>query len=199
VATEGEGNARDGRTWAKVGAKLKGLSNAKKTLETENGTLKTSVSTLTAENAELKKQVSTPDAKDKKIAELTATIRTTKHKGRFAELAAEAGVNPDAVEALYKLSGYEPKADDVDDAALKALLETAKTEHKFAFVKGEPAKEGEGAPPAPKPIPGQGRGAGHDGKDGTIITAEQRMDPKFMLNRANQDVILAAAKEHRFR
>ena len=46
---------------------------------------------------------------------------------------------------------------------------------------------------------GGGRSNRNQGGDGTIVTADMRADPKFMLNPRNKELIMAAAKEGRFR
>ena len=52
---------------------------------------------------------------------------------------------------------------------------------------------------APEPAGGGRSTERNKGGDGTIVTAEMRADPKFMLDPRNREIITAAAKEGRFR
>jgi hypothetical protein len=187
---------QDKKWAAKIGAKMRALLTRATTAEAKVTELTTANATLTGKVTDLEKQVLNPDAKDKKIAELQGSIRTGKHKARFAELAKEAGAPDSAIADLYELSKHKAETDEPDDEVLKGLVETAKTERAYVFTSSTTTTD---TKPAPKVPPGQGRGGANNGGDGTIITAEQRADPKFMLNPANREVIQAAAKEGRFR
>ena len=123
-------------------------------------------------------------------------------------------MKPGAVKHLWEIGKYKPDDDAPDEKALGKLVDRLKKEADYAF---EPAKtEEEPARPekdrissrtkygleirgeTPEPA-GGGRGTRNAGGDGTIITAEMRGDPKFMLDPRNKEMITAAAKEGRFR
>jgi hypothetical protein len=161
---------------------------------------------LTKERDELKTQ---PEA-SARIAELEARIRDRNHFDRFAELAKGEKAKDSAVKALWKLSDYKAEADEPDEAALKGILKKLKTEADYAF-EPDPADtttakavrensrtkyglEMKGAEPS-----GGGRAERNKGGDGTIVTAEMRADPKFMLDPRNKEIIRDAAIGGRFR
>ena len=102
------------------------------------------------------------------------------------------------------------EADEPDEAALKGILKKLKTEADYAF-EPDPADtttakavrensrtkyglEMKGAEPS-----GGGRAERNKGGDGTIVTAEMRADPKFMLDPRNKEIIRDAAIGGRFR
>lgn len=169
-----------------------------KELTTTNGTLTDDNKKLAARVAELEKQLGTPGEKDQRITELEGQVLNFQHKGEFAKVAKAAGVRDDAVDDLYTALGYKAEGEP-DPEKLKTAIEGAKASKAWAFSApaGDDGKGGQ-QPPA-KPIPGQGRGGANAGTDATIITAEQRADPKFMLDPSKQDMIQLAAKEGRFR
>ncbi len=161
---------------------------------------------LTKERDELKTQ---PEA-SARIAELEARIRDRNHFDRFAELAKGEKAKESAVKHLWKLSDYRAEADEPDETALKGILKKLKTEADYAFDP-DPADtttakavrensrtkyglEMKGAEPS-----GGGRAERNKGGDGTIVTAEMRADPKFMLDPRNKEIIRDAAIGGRFR
>lgn len=185
--------------WKEQKAKLAELTEVTEQLAKENDALR-----IRADNS----------AASKRVEELTAQIRDRAAYDRFGELARERGAKDSAIKALWKLAGYQAETDDPDDDKLTELLDGLKAEADFAF---EPAAEGSGSEAAAraaaitkarsgleirgdnsKPA-GGGRSGRNGGQDGTIITAEMRADPKFMLNPANRELIAQAAREHRFR
>lgn len=64
-------------------------------------------------------------------------LRTTVHKQAFRDKVTAAKADPKAVDALWKLHGYEPTTDEVDPKALDDLVKLAKDESPFAFLKDE--------------------------------------------------------------
>lgn len=175
--------------------------------------------TIGTERDELATAAKTPDSKDQRIKELEGSIRTGKHRDTFAALAKKAGIRDEALGDIFDRMrshpaefGLDPALFDADApeaAKYEAALVKAKETRGYAF---NPAEDGEPAPvpgsptwpgnfqPSRTPAPaGTGRGGRNSGADGTIVTAEMRADPSFMLNPANREVIMSAAKEGRFR
>jgi hypothetical protein len=194
------------RSAAKVGAKMRQFAIDLKTaladvaaLKEKNTSLESQIATLTTENSGLKSQVSNPSADRKRVQELLGEIKAGKHKAAFAKLAKDAGAAEDLIEDLYERSGYKAEADDPDDEALAAVLDELKEKKPSAFRPPAKADETTTAAKTVKTPAGTGRGAPAKGGEGTIITAEQRADPMFMLNPKNKQIIAAAAKEGRFR
>ena len=156
---------------------------------------------LKVENDDLKKKVITPDEATKRITELEAKIRDRSHFDKFAELAKGAKAKDSALKALWKLADFKPETDEIDEKALGELVTRLKGEHDYAFdVETDPAiKAAADAAAKYKTPPPGGRGQRNAGGDGTIVTADMRADPKFMLDPRNREIITAAAKEGRFR
>lgn len=183
----------------KYGASASRHAARVKELTTTNGALTDDNKKLAARVAELEKQLGTPGEKDQRITELEGQVLTFKHKGEFAKVAKAAGVRDDAVDDLYTALGYKAEGEP-DAEKLKTAIEGAKASKGWAFSApaGDDGK-GQGQQQQQKPIPGAGRGGANGGTDATLITAEQRADPKFMLDPSKQEMIQLAAKEGRFR
>ena len=177
---------------------LRKLNEQITTLTTERDTHAKAVENLTTERDGLKTQLtSAPNELQTKIAELQGQIRTRTHKERFAELAKAAGCDPTAVEAAWKLSGYQAEADDVDDARLNEAIGKAKTDLPVAF---SAAQTGTGAAAAAKkplaPGPGSERGASQKTTDTLRVTKSQMKDYAWV--KANQAAMSEAQKAGTF-
>jgi len=153
-----------------------------------------------------------------RVAELEGQHRDRTHLDKFAELAKAAGAKDGAIKHLWKLGEYKAEGDEVDEKALGKLVDRLKKEADYAFgaaaapedkdslmrqaardavpSRAKYGLEIRGEPPTP---PASGRGNCNEGGDGTIITAEMRGDPKFMLDPRNKQLIGDAAREGRFR
>lgn len=184
---------------ARFGAKIKGLKTTNADLTRQLGDAQTALTAATTERDKLRAQVLEPDAAAKKIGELQGRLNTQAARKAFDKLARDAGFPDGALDTLYRDSKHEAKSEEADVDSITAAVEALKTSHAWALGKAPAEGTNPAEPPAPKPIPGQGRGGTNGGNDGTLITAAHRADPKFMLNPANREVIAAAAKEHRFR
>jgi hypothetical protein len=162
----------------------------------------------------LNEQIASPDQQAARIAELEAAIRDRQHYDKFAELAKDAKAKDAAVKHLWQVSGYKAEADDIDEKALQALVAKLRKDADYAFdaeISGVTTAAREAARPtsrtkygldmtdAPSPVGGGRSAERNQGADGTIITAEMRADPKFMLDRRNRELIADAAKSGRFR
>lgn len=164
------------------------------------------------ERDRLREQIGNPDETAKELASLKQQIRDRNHFDKFAELAKGEKAREAALKHLWKISEYKAEADEPDEAALKGLLKKLKTEADYAFEDVEPPNMKAAREAArensrtryglemrgEKPPPG-GRSERNKGGDGTIITAEMRADPKFMLDPRNKEIIRDAALGGRFR
>jgi len=151
------------------------------------------------ELAELRKQQGDPEAHKKRADELEHKLRVLSHQREFDRIAKAAGAKEKALDALWKISAYEPAKDEIDADALEKLVTSLKETADYAFE--APAAGGQTTPPPPatKPVPGAGRGGAHQpSQSGITLTRAQMADPKFMLDPANKEVIQEAAKAHRF-
>jgi alanyl-tRNA synthetase len=168
---------------------------------------------LRKEHAELKAKVQSPDEQTKELAAIKQQLRDSQHYEKFAELAKEAKAKQAALKHLWQVSGYRAEADEIDEKAIAKLIEQLRQEADYAFDTGnhdtgnntvsaarEPVKARSGLEFRSTPEPaGGGRASRNMGGDGTIVTPEMRADPKFMLNPRNKELIVAAAKEGRFK
>lgn len=186
-------------------------------LTSERDEYRDALTEITSERDSLKAKIANPDAQAARIAELEAAIRDRAHFDRFSELAKGAKAKEAAIRHLWQLSGYKAEHDEIDEKALGDVLKRLKAEAGYAFDpedgNGEsavgsrlptpdspPGGVPRGVPSAARgAAPGGGRGARNQGGDGTIITAEMRADPRFMLDPRNREIIAAAAREGRFR
>jgi len=190
---------------------VESLTSQLQTLTSERDEYRDALTEVSEERDSLK---TAPDAASR-IAELEAAARDRTHFDKFAELAKGARAKDKALKQLWrdaKDRGYE-LADDVDEKALQAVVAKLRTEVDYAFDPDESAtttaardaaeREWSGKKhglPAPQTEPpGGGRSARNQGGDGTIVTAEMRADPKFMLDPRNKQLIGDAAREGRFR
>lgn len=147
--------------------------------------LEGAVTSLTAERDEARGKLGAPDEKDRRIAELEGSIRARAHRDAFDEAAkgfkSEKGeaIDEAALEALWKLSGYQAEGDSPDEAKLTETITAAVAAHPFVLRTPAPGgANGEGPTPTPGPAgPGLSRGAPENG--GTRTTLEQQIDAEY--------------------
>jgi len=192
------------------------LTSQLQSLTSERDEYRNSVSQLEAERDKLKAKVQDPGDIARENAELKQSIRDRTAYDKFAELAKRSGAKDGAVKHLWKLAEYQADKDEPDDQKLAQLIDGLRADADYAFNSPEPpnmreareaaerqTREWSGKKhglPAPTESPaGGGRSARHQGGDGTIVTAEMRADPKFMLDPKNKQLIGDAAREGRFR
>jgi hypothetical protein len=189
------------------------LTSQLQKLTSERDEYRDALSKISTERDALKSQVSAPDAQAARIAELEASIRDRNHYDKFTELAKGAKAKDAALKHLWQVSGYKAEADEIDEKALADLVTKLKHDADYAFdspENGTTTAAREAARPTSRTKyglelnteqtpAGGGRRERNQGADGTIITAEMRGDPKFMLDPRNKELIAAAAKEGRFR
>jgi len=192
------------------------LTSQLQTLTSERDEYRDALSEVTNERDTLKTQISSPDKLTAELTALKQQIRDRAHKDVFAKLAKDAKVKEAAIEHLWKVSGVKAEDDEPDEKALADIVKRLKTEADYAFDDSEPANMREAREaaerqtrewsgkkhglPAPKEAAaGGGRSGRNQGGDGTIVTADMRADPKFMLDPKNKQLIGDAAREGRFR
>jgi hypothetical protein len=167
---------------------------------------------LAAANTELavlRAKIQDPDEQARELAELKQRLRERDHFEKFAEHAKAAKAKDTAIKHLWRVSGYKAERDEIDEKALSELVKRLKSDVDYAFDSGEPERPSETSPAQrtryglelremPEPA-GAGRSARNTDGDGTLITAEMRADPKFMLDPRNKELIRDAALHRRFR
>ena len=186
------------------------LTSQLQALTSERDEYRDALDEISKERDRLKAQVQDPGDVAKENAALKQQIRDRTAYDKFAELAKQAGAKEAATKHLWKLAEYQADKDEPDEHKLAELLDGLKAEADYAFEPAETdpaaakaaeiAKARSGLELRSTPAPaGGGRSARNQGGDGTIVTAEMRADPKFMLNPKNKELIAAAAREGRFR
>jgi hypothetical protein len=151
---------------------------------------------LTRDNASLTSRLSAAEGERDGFR---TKLRTNTHKQAFTDAIRGAKADPKAVEALWRLHGYEPDSDDVDPAAIAELVTRAKEESPFAFLKDEPAPAAEDPskpPPKLKKPTDEGRGT----KPPTVakfqVTRQQLADGRWM--HQNQEKVQKAQGDGTF-
>ncbi len=186
------------------------LTSQLQTLTSERDEYRDALDEISKERDKLKAQVQDPGDVAKENAALKQKIRDRTAYDKFAELAKQAGAKEAATKHLWKLAEYQADKDEPDEHKLAELLDGLKAEADYAFEPAETdpaaakaaeiAKARSGLELRSTPAPaGGGRSARNQGGDGTIVTAEMRADPKFMLDPKNKELIADAAKSGRFR
>ncbi len=181
------------------------------TLTSERDEYRDALTEVSDERDGLRTAAGNPDDVHKELAQLKQERRDRNHFDKFSELAKGEKAKEAALKHLWKISDYKAEADEPDEAALRGVVKKLKAEADYAFDSPEPVEtradrearvtsrtkyglelKGEEPPPGD-------RADRNKGGDATIITAEMRADPKFMLDGKNRELIANAAREGRFR
>jgi len=192
---------------------VESLTAQLQTLTSERDEYRDALSEVASERDSLKTQISSPDELTAELGQLKQQIRDRSHFDKFAELAKAAKAKEAALKHLWQVSGVKAEADEPDEKALADVVKRLKTEADYAFDPDENATTKAAQEAArvtsrtkygleirgEEPPAGGGRSARNQGGDGTIVTAEMRADPKFMLEPRNKQLIGDAAREGRFR
>ena len=141
----------DAEHFARLGAQRKKWKDAAGRLVTERDELK-------KELEELKGRPVDPTA-----VQLRAELRELKHRKVFDRIASELKARPEALEDLWKLSGYTPETDLADEDKLKELITTQAKTRSYLFDTGTVSDATGERQPLVKPAVGGGQGTGHAG------------------------------------
>jgi len=112
------------------------------------------------------------DALKAELDRLQGEVRTTKHRTAFDAALTEAGAPKDALDLLWRESGWKTEADAPDPAELGKTVEALKSRADLGRFFGEPPLERK---------PGPGRGQGTPVREGSRIkaTTAQIRDPDW--------------------
>jgi flagellar biosynthesis chaperone FliJ len=183
-------------------------------LTSERDEYRDALTGVSEERDTLRTQIAEPSDLQARIHELEGSIRERSHYDKFAELAKSGKAKDAALKHLWQVSGYKAETDEIDEKALQGVVSRLRKEADYAFdaeTPGTTTAAREAARPtsrtkygldmtdAPAPAGGGRSGDRNQGADGTIVTAEMRADPKFMLDRRNRELIADAAINGRFR
>jgi hypothetical protein len=170
-------NSDDLDTVARLGAQRRKFKDAAKRLTEERDGLKKELDELKAKPV------------DPSAMQLRAELREIKHRKVFDRIASELRARPEALDDLWKLSGYTPETDIADEVKLKEVIgEQAKTR---AYLFDSGTTPADGGKPLIKPAVGGGQGVNTVGAP--QISQHDPSDVAFWFSRF--DEISAAAQE----
>lgn len=187
---------------AKVNAEAAKYRRRARDLRTERDALDAKVKAIETAHAELEAKLKTaasqPSEAQAEVERLRGEIRVRDHRAAFDRLAGERQVRAEAIGDLWGLSGYKAEADQPDEAAIGAAIDSALESR--PWLRGtDSAKPPGGAQTGTRPAPGPGadRGKPDSTSGGALlrIREEDYSDPAFM--KRNQAAIAAAVREGR--
>jgi hypothetical protein len=155
-----------------------------KTAEQQLQEARAEVEKLKGENQKLTKKIEALPAEiGAENERLKGELRTRDHKAKFTEVAKELKADPAAIEALWKLSDYQPDADEVNLEKIKEVIGTTLEDNPYMRA---------GESRAPVVIPGGGQGPRASNPAGSFTQSyDQARDPVFQ--KENRTAIQAAA------
>jgi hypothetical protein len=147
---------------------------------------------LTSERDDLKKELDELKAKpvDQTAVQLRAELRELKHRQVFDRLAREAKARPEALDDLWKLSGYTPETDLADEVKLKELIEGQTKTRAYLFDSGTQPVQ---VSPMPLVKPGVGAGQGQNEVGAPRLIDHDPSDVSYWMK--NFQAISAAAQQ----
>ncbi len=170
-----EVNVRTTSEYLGLRAKLTQLKIEHAALQGENERLK-------AEAASARSEVETAKSKydDNKLKaenqELKTKLRTTEHRKVFDRLAKDLGAPEDALDVIWRESGYQAAKDEVDETAVAAAIAATKGKPGLSRLFGEAQAQPETSTSTPGP--GRGQGAKESKPNGKfVVTRAQMADP----------------------
>ena len=202
-------NTGDSRAIDILQAEVQRLQAINASLTSERDKLQSAIESIGAERDELADQVGTPDEYRQQLEELRGQIRTRNHRDVFDRVALDQKAHKKALDALWRLSGYEADSDTVDEGRIAGIVGRLREEADYAFE--APTSATPATAPTPgrggifsreQPVPAAGRGGPIPAVEGSGLTREQLADPTFVLNPANKSYIrerIKAAQEARAR
>lgn len=186
-------NSADSGTLARIAVQRSKLRTAVKNLTAERDTFKAERDKLVGENEKLK----VSGASQRRVRELEGQINVMKHRQVFDKMAKEKGIREDAVEAAWKLSGYTPDGDPVEDE-IGEFVEGIIEQNAFLTAAATPPPVDPKATPKPGAGGGQGRPApkpyGKNNPNPDIIPAGDPRWTDAAWQAANQPALIAHAK-----
>jgi hypothetical protein len=181
MSTDGTSTHGESRTVAELARRkaqireileITGTSNAAEAIRRirEAVTAAEQVPTLQQRLADAESKVTGDDSTSKELAQTRAELRQVKHRQAFDQAAVAAGVKPEAVGDLYRLSGLQPPDEgDASPESFAEFLGQAKDSRTWAFGGSSPAGQSGSPRPAGQtgstqgtaaaPPPGAGRSA----------------------------------------
>ncbi len=189
---------------------VESLTAQLQTLTSERDEYRDALAEISTDRDALKSQIGNPDEIAAELAQVKQQVRDRNHFDRFAEIAKGDHAKEAALKHLWKISDYKAEADEPDEAALKGIVKKLRAEADYAFdpkvadtttakAVRENSRTKYGLEMKGEEPSGGGRAERNKGADGTIVTAEMRADPKFMLDPRNREIIRDAALGGRFR
>lgn len=166
----------------------------------ERDELKKQVDELARERDLYRQKLETdPGELHKDVERLQTELRNRDHKDAFQKLATQSGVRPEAIDDLWRLSGYEADGDQPNVEQMTELVERAKSARSYLFQ--QPADAGKGEEnrrqPEPQPVrapgPGLSRGVPDPSAGGVTVRRGQLRDPNWM--RVHQGAVAEASKK----
>ena len=168
------------------------LKEERNRLRSENEQLKKAVTDLTNQNADLKTKADN-SATLKRVQELEGQIREHAHRRIFDGLAKKQGVAEDSLDLLWQVAGWKAEADEVDEAAMTAVIAEQKGKPGVSRLFG--ASSNGPPPPLVKPGPASGKGSesGTNGTQPLAFDDPRWSDVKYMMQ--NFDKVSAGSQE----
>lgn len=115
------------------------------------------------------------------VDRLKGEIRTGKHRAAFNEAATAAGAPKDALDLLWRESGWKADADEPDGAAIGKAVETLKGRADIARLFGGEATQAE----EKRPAPGSGQGSRVSQGSRVKATSADLKDPDWCFRNRN--------------
>ena len=195
TTTQPAANTAEAHYEARRLVKMKELRNAVDALKIERDTARTERDKAVKE-LETVKTKSDSSSLAKQNQELQQRLRVLEHRKTLDKIAIDKGLNPDAVDAFFKLSEYNAEGDEVNADEVAAFVDGKKAEHPYLF---QPPADGTPAP-VRKPAPGQGQGTGKSkqapaGDRDIIREGDPRLsDPVFQMLHYDKMVLSAQTR-----
>lgn len=164
---------------AKLGGKVRKFKEQLAQVTAKNEEQAKLLEQILNENEQLKIRADT-SASAKEVERLTSELRNRDHRKVFDRLATDLKARPEALDDLWKLSGYTPEADTVDEQALKALISKQTKTRAYLFDGTHTSS----TDPAGKPVSGKTEPGPGNSRGGLV-----RDSGKFLVRRRGPDSV----------
>lgn len=185
---------------AKRRVKAREFKNERDEIRLERDELKKQVDELARERDLYRQKLeSDPEELRRDVERLRSELRDRDHKDTFQKVATKAGVRPEAIDDLWRLSGYKAETDEPNVEQMTELVESAKSARSYLFQqpadagKGDDARRQGEAHPVRAPGPGMSRGVPDPSAGGITVRRGQLRDPNWM--RVHQGAVAEASKK----